>query len=87
MTKKRFIKLMMANGYSRNEANKIAASVAGTGRSYLGTWNIHKIKIDFVCNTEQFAIAIKRIEKMILDGWGKFAPIARGILQSLNSTN
>lgn len=34
MTRKRFIKLLMAEGYSRNSANNIAGDVLKDGRSY-----------------------------------------------------
>lgn len=34
MTRKRFVKLCMANGYSRNAANRIAAKVPDSGKSY-----------------------------------------------------
>ena len=34
MTRKRFIKLLMANGYSRNGANEIAADALKDGYSY-----------------------------------------------------
>lgn len=34
MTRKRFVKLLMANGYSRNSANKIADDTLKDGYSY-----------------------------------------------------
>ena len=34
MTRKRFIKLLMAEGYSRNSANKIAEDVRNDGMTY-----------------------------------------------------
>lgn len=34
MTRKRFVKLAMANGYSRNSANRIAEQVNSAGKSY-----------------------------------------------------
>ena len=34
MTRKRFIKLLMAEGYSRNEANQIAEDVRADGLTY-----------------------------------------------------
>lgn len=35
MTRKRFIKLLMSKGYSRNDAAEMAAEVPGSGQSYL----------------------------------------------------
>ena len=34
MTRKRFVKLAMANGYSRNSANRIAEKVPTSGKTY-----------------------------------------------------
>lgn len=34
MTRKRFVKLCMANGYGRNAANRIAEEVRAKGRTY-----------------------------------------------------
>lgn len=34
MTRKRFVKLAMANGYSRNSANRIAGAVVADGKTY-----------------------------------------------------
>lgn len=34
MTRKRFVKLLMAEGYSRNSANKIAQDVLADGMTY-----------------------------------------------------
>lgn len=34
MTRKRFVKLCMANGYSRNSANRIADAVVADGKTY-----------------------------------------------------
>lgn len=78
---------MMANGYSRNEANKIAASVAGAGRSYYGTWHLYKIKIDFGFNSELFATAMECVRDAIMGLSGSIGTYDRGILQSLNSIN
>lgn len=38
MTRKRFIKLLMSQGYSRNEAVALAAQVPGSGQSYAETY-------------------------------------------------
>ena len=34
MTRKRFTKLLMAQGYSRNEANRIAEEISANGKTY-----------------------------------------------------
>lgn len=34
MTRKRFVKLLMSNGYSRNDANRVAMAVVSRGCTY-----------------------------------------------------
>ena len=85
MTKKRFVKLMMAIGYSRNKANEIAASVAGTGRSYCGTWRLYKLKINIIFNDELWTTAMKQITEAIMGLSGSVASFCRGISLGLNS--
>lgn len=38
MTRKRFVKLCMANGYSRNAANRIAEEISAKGKTYAETY-------------------------------------------------
>lgn len=40
MTRKRFIKLMMAQGYTRNQCEGMANGVVKTGYSYRETYNL-----------------------------------------------
>lgn len=40
MTRKRFIKLMMAHGYTRNQCERMANSITKTGYSYRETYNL-----------------------------------------------
>lgn len=40
MTRKRFIKLMMAQGYTRNQCERMANGVVRTGYSYRETYNL-----------------------------------------------
>lgn len=40
MTRKRFIKLMMAQGYTRNQCERMANGVVKTGYSYRETYNL-----------------------------------------------
>lgn len=44
MTRKRFVKLMMGKGYSRNEANALAARARRYGVSYADRWRHERIK-------------------------------------------
>lgn len=45
MTRKRFIKLMMGMGYSRNEVNELAARARRYGMSYADRWRHERIKV------------------------------------------
>lgn len=40
MTRKRFIKLMMSQGYTRNQCERMANNVTKTGYSYRETYNL-----------------------------------------------
>lgn len=40
MTRKRFIKLMMTQGYTRNQSERMANGVVKTGYSYRETYNL-----------------------------------------------
>lgn len=40
MTRKRFVKLLMAQGYSRNSANATARITQASGRTYQETYNV-----------------------------------------------
>ena len=60
MTRKRFIKLQMAKGYSRNEAAALAQRTRAIGRSYadaakaLGSWDALTPVLGRIC--EAFAL-------------------------------
>lgn len=67
MTRKRFVKLMMSRGYSRNSANTIAAHVSDYG-SYKAMYDsiptcLNKTIIEAVCETseiiQRFAISVR----------------------------
>lgn len=55
MTRKHFIKLQMARGYSRNEAAALAQRTRAIGRSYadaakaLGSWDALTPVLDSIC--------------------------------------
>lgn len=42
MTRKRFVKLLMADGYSRNSANNIAAAARNDGMKYSAAYSAEK---------------------------------------------
>lgn len=67
MTRKRFVKLLMAEGYSRNKANSIARETSTEGWSY----SLKYYFLDFVNKcpdfTEMTNTAIKKMVDVIVD--------------------
>ena len=66
MTRKRFIKLLMADGYSRNDANTLAADARSYGMMYSNAYNLeHKLagaKLDLKkVNIDAMVDAIRNI--------------------------
>ena len=63
MTRKRFTKLLMAHGYSRNEANRIAEEISANGKTYAEGY------AEFLEFTERFAVGlsdtVERVSKII----------------------
>lgn len=45
MTRKRFVKLLMAKGYDRNEANATAEYARMSGRSYAEAYKVHPASV------------------------------------------
>ena len=69
MTRKRFVKLLMADGYSRNHANSVAASAQRCGMKYSNAYNLEQAllaaKIDFTkINIDAMCEAIRQIVDM-----------------------
>ena len=52
MTRKRFVKLAMATGYSRNSANRIADAVVADGKTYAEVYKallaVKKLTVAFI---------------------------------------
>lgn len=74
MTRKRFIKLMMADGYSRNEAMEVAQQVQGVG-SYVQTYlALHVLKTvpSLQAQIEQLAETCGRVIRAFADALGAF---------------
>ena len=60
MTRKRFVKLCMAKGFSRNEANKCARSGIAFGCTY-------QILLDMYPACEAVAGAINRLRELVVE--------------------
>lgn len=63
MTRKRFTKLLMAQGYSRNKANRIAEEISANGKTYA---EVYAAFLEF---SERFAVGmsdiVERVSKTI----------------------
>lgn len=62
MTRKRFIKLMMAKGYSRNSANRIAVTAQEKGATYA---EMHEAAITFNRIVDAIMPAITKVAKTV----------------------
>lgn len=72
MTRKRFVKLCMARGYSRNEAQELALDVRNDGRSYaeaMGMADAARIVVPQLAESVEGAIAeIGRVAAAVAAG-------------------
>lgn len=76
MTRKRFVKLLMAQGYSRNAANFCAAAVVADGGSYREEWQCieegHREFEAIVQPPAKLREAVERFGNAIVEGIGAF---------------
>ena len=56
MTRKRFVKLLMADGYSRNQANTIAASAQRVGLTYSNAYRAESNTLDALAKIKDIDI-------------------------------
>ena len=70
MTRKRFVKLAMASGYSRNSANRIAEKVPASGKSYA---EVHKALLPFKKLTATITPAISEAVERFTKAASKIA--------------
>lgn len=73
MTRKRFVKLMMSRGYSRNEAKEVALSVMQSGKSYaevyLNISSLYELPESMTVLSERINMAVN----VICEGMRKLA--------------
>lgn len=65
MTQKRFKKMLMSKGFSRNAVNKIANETAQSGKTYVETYlKINRVlNIDFSCANDAWENTFKKLRK------------------------
>ena len=65
MTRKRFVKLLMADGYSRNEANTVAAKARICGMRYSTAYSMRRLRIPQIklatANFDAFCEAVRNL--------------------------
>jgi len=85
MTRKRFVKLMMARGYSRNEANALALVARYKGDSYEKAYRMATIIPDLVDRlTEAFENVVDtawRMAKALTAGFAAFGEAFRSAME------
>lgn len=66
MTRKKFVKLLMAKGYSRNDANSVAASVQERRLTYDAAYGIYCVFPDAAAMMQEaFEKLAKTVQKMV----------------------
>ncbi len=60
MTRKRYVKLLMGHGYSRNKANRCAERALRTGRTYQEDYDIVQVGIRMGAGFRDGMLAVKR---------------------------
>lgn len=68
MTRKRFVKLAMSNGYSRNSANRIADAVVADGKTYA---EVYKVLSTVKKLTAAIVPAVSETVQRIIEVFGK----------------
>lgn len=97
MTRKRFVKLLMADGYSRNEANDLAADV-NEGFSYDKLYCIHcampqigdicgRLKTDIEAAVERICELIPTIVETIVQTITEMLPVAVEAAKKMKALN
>jgi len=89
MTRKRFVKLMMASGWSRNQANRITTVIASEKKSFQEIWDI-KYKnmplVHFGCFTEAFVDALNLTCEAISRLANSFSEASSAFVKTFNET-
>lgn len=84
MTRKRFVKMLMARGYSRNSANFYAEAVVAGGGSYREEWQRLEVKHRAVEAITQRSVALReaveRLSTAIVKGFSAFASAIREVI-------
>ena len=81
MTRKRFIKLLMADGYSRNKANSIARQAVADGYTYEFRLLLLRTGNDFPdVPLQDLKDAVDVVEKIIIES---IPPIIKAIVEAI----
>lgn len=89
MTRKRFIKLLMSKGYSRNDAAEMAAEVPGSGQSYIEAYIRADIYNRLVNNfsgigeaAQRMSVALAKIVQAFAAGMDAFGKAYREAMEN-----
>lgn len=91
MTRKRFIRLMMAEGFSRNEADAWARDIARTGGTYAGAYeryNASSYDLDDISKAlREVAKAAALVTAALTAGFAAFNKAYREAMEAETSPN
>ena len=86
MTRKRFVKLLMARGYSRNGANDMATLARAKGYSYEKTYRLATAIPDLVDRIApviaNFAESVKKVAAALAAGFSAFGEAYRAAMEA-----
>lgn len=97
MTRKRFVKLLMADGYSRNQANKIAIDARNCGMEYKTAYkaesavmaaqlDLKNIDLSAMCDAIRNIVeSVQKAASAIVKAAAAFAKTYREAMEALNN--
>lgn len=85
MTRKRYVKLLMGRGYSRNEANIYAQDVVADGGSYQQDYDDMEEMLRKFDNIADMQAAMQRLSQAIAEAIPGFVAAATRAVEALNA--
>lgn len=85
MTRKRYVKLLMGHGYSRNEANLIAQEIADEGGSYQQDYDDQEEMLRKFDDLADMRAAMQRFSQAIAEAIPGVVAAATRMVEALNA--
>lgn len=87
MTRKRYVKLLMGHGYSRNEANRCAQEIADDGGNYQEEYDdqVEAWRILEGLNVDKMREAMQRLTQAVVETFPKFVEALTRTVEAINA--